>query len=80
MITDKETNAVYFSDLLHSKDEFKGTYVQIKAILDRHKIKCKFLTKTEDIWCRDYMPIQVRENKLLQFRYESSYLKDERNL
>ena len=80
MITDKETNTVYFSALLHSKDEYKGIYEQIKAILFRHKIKCKLLTKTADIWCRDYMPIQVRKDKLLQFRYEPSYLKDERHL
>lgn len=77
MITDKETNTVYFSDLVLAKGEFKDTFSRIKSILDKNSIDCKFLTDTKDIWCRDYMPIQKGVNKFVQFRYEPSYLKDE---
>ena len=29
---------------------------------------------TKDIWCRDYLPIQVSENRFVQFRYAPDYL------
>jgi agmatine deiminase len=45
------------------------------AILDRYAISYDFLMSTADIWCRDYMPIQVSEDKFVQFRYEPSYVK-----
>lgn len=80
MIIDKETNTVYFSDFLRSKDEYKTTFEWIKTILDKHQIKYKFLLETKDIWCRDYMPIQIETNEFIQFRYEPSYLKSELKL
>jgi agmatine deiminase len=75
MTIDQEANIVYFSDLIR-KNEFKETFKRIQAILDKHKIDYKFLNDTEDIWCRDYMPIQVDLNKFVQFRYKPEYLKD----
>ena len=80
MITDKETNTVYFSDFLRSEDEYKTTFERIKTILDKHQIKYKFLLETKDIWCRDYMPIQIETDEFIQFRYEPSYLKSELRL
>ncbi len=64
MIIDKETNTVYFSDFLRSKDEYKTTFERIKTILDKHQIKYKFLLETKDIWCRDYMPIQIETDDI----------------
>jgi agmatine deiminase len=77
MILDKETNIVYFSDFLRSKDEYKTTFERIKIILDKHQIQYEFLLETKDIWCRDYMPIQIETDEFIQFRYEPSYLKSE---
>lgn len=80
MIIDKETNIVYFSDFLRSKGKYKKTFERIKTILDKHQIKYKFLLETKDIWCRDYMPIQIEADEFIQFRYEPSYLKSELKL
>ena len=74
MIKDKETNFVFFSEFL--KSNFKREYTKITSILDKHKIKHGLLKGTKDIWCRDYMPIQVDNTKFIQFQYEPSYLND----
>jgi agmatine deiminase len=76
MITDKEANIVYFSEKILN-DEYKNAFERIKQILDKHNVKYDFLKGTKDIWCRDYMPIQIDKGKFIQFRYEPDYLKDD---
>lgn len=80
MITDKETNTVYFSKLLKTTEEFISSCNLITSILEKHKINPIFLEGTKDIWARDYMPIQTDFNKFVQFRYEPTYLKDDLQL
>lgn len=80
MVTGKETNTVYFSERLLSDDRFTKTCNAINELLEKHSIKYGFLKATKDIWCRDYMPIQIEKGKFVQFRYEPSYLKDELEL
>ena len=75
MITDKETNFVYFSKLLKTKVEFAHSCNRITSLLEENQIKYDFLEETKDIWARDYMPIQTDINSFVQFRYEPSYLK-----
>jgi len=72
MIIDNETNFVYFSEMI--KELFPNSVFKIVEILKKHGIKYDFLKETNDIWCRDYMPIQISENKFVQFKYEPSYL------
>ena len=74
MIVDKDTDFVYFSDLLRTKEEFITSSNRIIGILDKHKIKYDFLKDTKDIWARDYMPIQTDIDRFVQFRYEPIYL------
>ena len=76
MITDKDTNIVYFSELLKTKGEFVLICNRITNILDKYQIQYDFLKGTKDIWARDYMPIQKGVNDFVQFRYAPSYLKD----
>ena len=76
MIIGKEANTVYFSERLKSDKRFAKTCNSLTQILEKHSVKYDFLKGTKDIWCRDYMPIQLRKNKFVQFRYEPSYLKD----
>lgn len=64
---------VYMSDLL--RIEFPDVCEQLIKIFNKHKVKYAFLKGTKDIWCRDYMPIQTESGKFIQFRYEPSYLK-----
>ena len=80
MIPDKETNTVYFSDLIRTSKEFKPTFGRIETILDKCQVRCEFLTNTKDIWCRDYMPIQIDQNNFVQFRYEPFYLRGDLHL
>jgi len=77
MITDKETNKVYFSELLKTNSVYEEAYNGIIRILDKHKIDYDFLKGTKDIWARDYMPVQKDVGSFVQFRYEPSYLKND---
>ena len=70
MITDCQTDIVYFSKLLKAKKSF----TEIELILIKHHINYEILEETKDIWARDYMPIQTDINRFVQFRYEPSYL------
>ena len=78
MIRDAQTNFVYFSELLNSRPEFKAFSAQLTNILDKHKINYGFLPETKDIWCRDYMPIQVSENKFIEYRYDPDNLQSKK--
>lgn len=74
MIADKETNFVYFSDLLRTKSEFASICSNITEILDKLSIAYDFLTGTKDIWARDYMPIQIDFGKNIEYKYDPDYL------
>ncbi|MDE6865109.1 MAG: agmatine deiminase family protein [Alistipes sp.] len=65
---------VYLSELLLQK--FPETYSSLITILDKYSISHALLKSTRDIWCRDYMPVQTESGKLIQFRYDPSYLKE----
>lgn len=76
MITDSQTNTVYFSELLKENKSFQ----KIELVLKENQINFDFLLGTKDIWARDYMPIQTDINKFVQFRYEPSYLAEDLQL
>lgn len=80
MITDRETNQVYFSGLLATDERYSRAWKEIASILEKHRIRHGLLKGTKDIWCRDYMPVQRSEGSYVQFRYEPSYLAEERHL
>lgn len=64
---------VYMSELL--KERFPETCDNLIKILEKHSVNYAFLKGTNDIWCRDYMPVQTPSGKLIQFKYDPSYLK-----
>ena len=74
MISDREVNTIYFSERIKSDSRFAETSNQIFSILDSYGAKYKFLTDTKDIWARDYMPIQISDNKYIEYRYDPDYL------
>jgi len=76
MITDNQTNTVYFSELIKANKSFQ----KIESVLKKYQINFDFLKDTKDIWVRDYMPIQTEINKFVQFRYEPSYLAEDLHL
>lgn len=74
MIPEWDTNILYFSNLFPNK--YPYLFEQIEYVLKLAQIDYCLIPSTRDIWCRDYMPLQVEENKFVQFRYDPSYLKD----
>ncbi|TVQ43531.1 MAG: hypothetical protein EA362_11200 [Saprospirales bacterium] len=76
MIPGKCTNFIYFSSLLQTDIRFKETCNCLLDILRKNKVKFDFIGEAWDIWCRDYMPVQLEVGRFVQFRYEPSYLED----
>lgn len=76
MINDNQTNTVYFSARL-KESPFTGFCINLVEILQKHGITFRFLDNTADIWCRDYMPVQVHEDKFIEYVYDPDYLKGE---
>ena len=68
-----DCEVVYLSALL--KERFPDTCARLVSLLGEHGIPCRFLEGTRDVWCRDYMPVQTASGKLVQFRYDPSYLR-----
>ncbi len=73
MISDAETNIVYISDRLEPK--YRVLVDRLRGILGDHGIPLKIIRGTKDIWCRDYMPVQVGPGSFVQFRYAPDYLR-----
>ena len=67
-------NHIYLSDLLRSSPQYADDYRVIKVALEAQGISHTLLKGTKDIWCRDYMPVKTADGRLVQFRYEPSYL------
>ena len=72
----KGKQVVYMSELLREK--FPRACKNLTEVLDKYGITYLFLKGTRDIWCRDYMPVQTASGKLVQFRYDPSYLKGDK--
>ncbi|WP_320112040.1 agmatine deiminase family protein [Draconibacterium orientale] len=72
MISDKETNKIFFSNRL--KLDFPNTCAEIEQTLNSYGITPDFLPETKDIWARDYMPIQTSKDMFIEYRYDPDYL------
>ena len=74
MITDNQTATVFFSSLLPEKCPVLNKHL-VEA-LDENRIPYAHLSETKDIWCRDFMPIQIDENHFVFYKYTPDYLQD----
>lgn len=72
LITDNQTNTIYFSEWL--KRDFNKLYNELHAVLEKYDVPNEVLKYTKDYWCRDYMPIQISENVFIQYKYYPDYL------
>jgi agmatine/peptidylarginine deiminase len=72
MILSNETNKVYFS--AHLQSDYPVFFKRMKAVLEQYGIEMGVLQETEDYWCRDYMPLQVAEDRFVKYRYFPNYL------
>lgn len=72
MIQDSECNRVFFSALL--EDRCPIAFQGLTTVLDRYGVPWSLLEGTSDIWCRDYMPLQVRPDRFAEYDYRPDYL------
>jgi agmatine deiminase len=72
MIADHQTNTVFVADTLEQR--FPEVFRGLRTILEPHGIPLGIIPGTRDIWCRDYLPIQVAADRFVQFRYAPDYL------
>ena len=78
MTTDNQTNCVFFSSLLPERCPVLNAH--IVDVLQQHGIPFTYLTGTKDIWCRDFMPIQIDESRYIFYKYTPNYLQDKTGL
>lgn len=78
MITDSLTNTVFFSGLLPKKCPILSQH--ITEVLETKGIRYSYLSETNDIWCRDFMPIQIAEDRFVSYKYTPNYLQDKTGL
>ena len=71
-MVDSLTDTVFFSDLL--PERCPTLYQSLDKILKDNDIDHRLLTHTNDIWCRDYMPIQTSEKRFVFYKYNPDYL------
>ena len=79
MITDFETNKLYLSSLLKT-EKYLSFWTDLENILTNYRIKPEFIDSTIDIWCRDYMPVQIDTIDYVQFKYFPDYCIDYKNI
>ena len=73
MITDEQTNKVYFSEHLTAYKCWRN----IETALKEHNVPFGLMPDTKDIWARDFMPIQKGHHSFLGYEYNPDYLQDE---
>lgn len=76
MIPDWETNHLFLSDRL--ENQFPALVASLRSVMAGLTIE--IIPGTSDIWCRDYMPIQLAENSFCQFMYKPDYLREFQHL
>lgn len=70
---DAWTDFVYISDKL--KEFYPSTYTRLTKLFDEMEIEWDEVKGTKDIWIRDYMPIQIDNDRYLVYKYDPDYLK-----
>jgi agmatine deiminase len=78
MIADLENNLVYASDLL--EDRFPALVDGLRRILCEHGVPLRIIRSTRDVWCRDFMPVQVAPGQFVRFCYGPDYLRGHEHL
>lgn len=72
MIPDYKTNSVYVSSWL--RKDYRRIYDDLIALLAKHNVVHEIIPGTKDVWCRDYMPLQLDTDRFLCYTYRPDYL------
>ena len=71
---------IFLPSNIYDSHIFHHPAANLTAALDTHNIPYHFLSNTKDLWLRDFMPVRTGSGKLVSFRYEPSYLKNDPDL
>lgn len=71
---------IYFSSLLKSIPKYKPAADRLFAALSSASVEHQLIDGTCDIWLRDFMPVKLRDESYVSFRYEPNYLKNDTEL
>ena len=72
MVIDSQTNKVYFSSWL--PETCPKLWNELQIVLRDNHVDTALLNCTNDIWCRDFMPIQIAPDKMVFYNYNPDYL------
>ena len=72
MLLDTDANVVYLSPWL--KAEYTDVYAGLIRILYENAVDYSLIPDTADLWCRDYMPVQIGIDDFVCYRYWPDYL------
>ena len=72
MIHDADADEVWLSPWL--QHEFPDIFAGLTAILKKYRVACEMIPGTNDLWCRDYMPIQIDDGRFVGYTYRPDYL------
>lgn len=70
MILDSDTDMVYLSKRILEYPHG----IDIAKQLGEHGVSVGFIPSTRDIWARDYMPVQIADNRYVGYEYCPDYL------
>src|SRR5947208_3361278 len=76
VIAEWDTDHLFLSDRLENKEP--ALFASLRSALKG--VSVDIIPGTADIWCRDYMPIQLDENSFCQFMYAPDYLRNYQHL
>lgn len=76
-ILDRDTNIVFLSKWLKTEDS--DFFSRFTKVMDEMDIHWELLKYTNDIWARDYMPIQLSKDEFLKYKYWPDYLLSNEN-
>lgn len=68
MIADYQKNVVYLSSLLKTEN-YKQVYADLISVLRGAGLNPSFIDNSRDLWCRDFMPVQISSESFVRFRY-----------
>ncbi len=72
MIHDSDADEVWLSPWLQR--EFPDIFAGLTEILNKHNVAYGMIPCTNDLWCRDYMPIQIDNDHFVCYTYRPDYL------
>lgn len=82
VITDDVCDTLYLSSMLFSDTNYSPMQPEVaRGLMKAFEGKCEVLEleNTNDVWARDYMPVQITANSFWKYRYNPNYLQSKVN-